>query len=81
MKDDRGLHLILKTLPRTVSELLISRRFFQTMGIDSSFLYIPTQEWHDSQSYKVANELVKSLPCVKDCDERGVALIENFNER
>ena len=47
MKDDRGLHLI-KTLPRTVSELLISRSFFQTMGIDSSFLYIPTQEWHDS---------------------------------
>ena len=47
MKGDRGLHLI-KTLPRTVSELLISRSFFQTMGIDSSFLYIPTQEWHDS---------------------------------
>jgi len=79
MKDDRGLHLI-KTLPRTVSELLISRSFFQTMGIDSSFLYIPTQEWHDSQSYKVARELVKNLPCVNDCAERGVALIQNFNE-
>jgi hypothetical protein len=78
MRDDRGLHVI-KALPLTVGELVISRSFFRTIAIDDSFLDVPVHEWPECQSYKNAYELVKNLPCVNDCAERGVALMQNFN--
>ena len=78
IKDDRGLHLV-KSLPNSISELTISRRFFKTTAIDDSFLVLPVEEWNKSQSYQIACEQIKNLPCVNDCAERGVALIQNFN--
>jgi hypothetical protein len=78
MKVERGLHLI-KSLPQTIGELLISRSFFQTTDIDVSFLDVTVNEWPECQSYKTACELVNNLPCVNDCAECGAALIQNFN--
>ena len=78
MKDDRGLHLV-QSLPRTITELSISRSFFRTTVIDNSFLEIPVDEWPESHSYKIAYEFVSKLACVNDSAERGVSLIQNFN--
>lgn len=36
--------------------------------------------WSDTPSYIAAAALVKNLVCVNDCAERGVALIQEFNE-
>jgi len=78
MKVDRGSHL-LKSLPLTFGELLISLSFFETTDIDDSFLDVAVNEWSECQSYKIACALVNNLPCVNDCEERGVALMQNFN--
>lgn len=78
MKFERGLHLI-KPLPLTIGELTISRSFFETTDIDDSFLNVPVSEWSECQSYKTACEYVHNLPCVNDCAERGVALMQHFN--
>jgi len=63
-----------------MSDLRASRTFFQTLGIDDSFLDVPVESWADSQSFKIAEVLVKHLACVNDCAERGVALMQTFNE-
>ena len=78
MKHDRGLHLV-KPLTLTIGELSISRSFFKTTDIDDSFLYVDANKWSECQSYKTACEFVNNLPCVNDCAERGVALIQNFS--
>ena len=76
---DRGQHL-LKTLPQTIVDLRESHSLFKTIGTDDSFLDAPVESWSDSQSFKIAEALVKNLACVNDCAERGVALMQTFNQ-
>jgi hypothetical protein len=78
MTIERGPHLLM-ALPSTVTDICISRAFFDTTGTDTSFLSVPVEEWCVTQSYKQALHAVNNLPCVNDCAERAVALIENFN--
>ena len=78
METVRGKRL-LTSLPRSVSELSISRSFFQTAGIDDSFLGVPVETWPNNASFKNAQSFVKNLASVNDCAERGVALIQAFN--
>jgi hypothetical protein len=81
MTRDRGLHKLKKemALPNSIAEVTVSQSFFQTTGIDDSFLGSPVEMWSESPSYNMASVLVKNLACVNDCAERGVALIQNFN--
>ena len=76
---DRGPHLI-KSLPHIITDLQISRMFFETVGVDDSFPDLPVECWPDLASYKKAEAAAKNLACVDDCDEHGVALIQTFNE-
>src|SRR5207244_9602851 len=76
---DRGQHL-LKTLPSSVEELRLSCSFFETTGIDCSFLDVAVEMWPDTPSFNSAAALVKNLSCCNDCAERGVALIQSFND-
>ena len=78
IKTDRGEHL-LTSLPRNVSELSISRSFFQTAGIDDNFLDAAVETWPGNASFMMAEDIVTKLVCVNDCAERGVALIQAFN--
>lgn len=71
---------LLTSLPRSVSELSISRSFFQTAGIDDSFLDVDVEMWSNNACFKIAQSFVKNLACVNDCAERGVALIQTFND-
>ena len=75
----RGTHL-LGELPKKVSDLSISRVFFETIGIDDTFMQSPPDTWMQRDSYKAACLIVRNLPCTNDCAERGVALIEKFNK-
>ena len=70
----------LTSLPRSVSELSISRSFFQTAGIDDSFLSVDVEAWPNNECFKNAQSLVKNLACVNDCAERGIAPIQTFSD-
>ena len=74
----RGPH-VLKNLPSNISEISVSSAFFKTTGIDSHFLSVPVDQWCHTPSYNQALEYIKHFPCTNDCAERGVALIDNFN--
>jgi hypothetical protein len=52
---------------------------FETAGIDASFLSVPSTNWCQTESYMQALKTVNNLPCTNECAERGVALVENFN--
>jgi len=75
---ERGPHLI-TDLPHSVADLHVSRTFFETTACEDSFLSAPVEEWPGMQSFEQALSTVTKLPCVNDCAERGVALIEKFN--
>ena len=78
MTTEWGTHL-LKILPNTVEELKISSSLFTTLGIND-ILQIPVENWEDNSRYKLAQNLISNIPCVNDCAEQGVALIEEFNQ-
>lgn len=78
MTTERGPHLVTK-LPSTVAELRPSRSFFQTSGTDDHFLSASVEDWPTMQSFQQTMSTVNNLPCINDCAERGVALIETFN--
>jgi len=78
MTSDRGPRL-LKSLPKVITELRVSRSFFQTTGIDDCFLDSPVEHWPSTKSYKDAVVMVNNLASTNDCAERGVALIQAFN--
>jgi hypothetical protein len=78
MTIERGQHLLTE-LPSGIADLHISRMFFNTVGLDDSFLSVPVEQWCQTESYKQALLTVNNLPCINDCAERGVALIENCN--
>jgi len=78
MATERGSHL-LKSLPKTISELRGSRAFFLTTGIDDSFLDIPVDNWQFTQSFKEAAAMINHIVCINDCAKRGVALMQTFN--
>ena len=78
MTIERGQHLLTE-LPSGIADLHISRMFFNTVGLDDSFLSVPDEQWCQTESYKQALLTVNNLPYINDCAERGVALIENCN--
>jgi hypothetical protein len=65
MTIDRGPHLI-KSLLHIITDLQISRMFFETAGVDGSFLDLSIECWPDSASYKKAEAAAKNLACVND---------------
>lgn len=79
MTSERGPHL-LKTLPGSLEELQLSSSFFVTVGICDSFIEVPVEQWANDPTYLEALKVVSNIPSVNDCAERGVALIQEFNE-
>ena len=79
IQDERGPHLIKDDLPRSVGDLQLTKSFFVTAELDSSFLTQPTDEWKENPAYQTAANFVSNLACVNDCAERGIALIQQFN--
>ena len=75
---ERGSHL-LKNLPEKIEDLQVSSTLFKTLRVNDDFLKLPVEEWGENPSFIEAKTLILNIPCVNDCAERGVALIEDFN--
>lgn len=71
-------HIHEKNLENFVSSN--SLRFFQILGISSSFLKKDIETWNEDSDYVAAKNIVHSLRVVNDIAERGVALMEEFNK-
>ena len=70
----------MKTLPQSFDKLRASKTFFETSNIDANFLDVPVENWSDTPSFQVAVVFVRNLVCINDSAERGVALVQHFNE-
>ncbi|CAF3748530.1 unnamed protein product, partial [Rotaria socialis] len=56
-----------------------SLRFFKSLQIDTDFLKQSPAQWKSCKSYLEGQEKVRALQVVNDCAERGVKLMEDFN--
>jgi hypothetical protein len=56
-----------------------SMEFFQLMGIDGTFLKADPSEWACDDRFLHGKRIVKAMKVVNDAAERGVALIQEFN--
>ncbi|ESN93227.1 hypothetical protein HELRODRAFT_181161 [Helobdella robusta] len=56
--------------PSTGQEILFFKSFFD----------VPVENWSDTPSFQVAAVFVRNLVCINDFAERGVALVQHFNE-
>ena len=54
-------------------------RFFTILGLCSFFFYLDPSEWINDESYKMCQDIIKTVKVVNDLAERGVALIQEFN--
>ena len=49
------------------------------LGLFSNFLNLDPSKWINDKSYKMCQDIVKTVKVVNDLAERGVALIQEFN--
>ena len=56
-----------------------SIRFLEILGISTRFLAVAPKEWETREDYKAGREVVKFVKVVTDYAERGIALIQEFN--
>ena len=70
----------LDVVPESVVDLVgpSSMRFFNILGLDTSFLKEDPATWELSPSYNEAYSVVRKLLFVNDCAERGVKLGSDF---
>lgn len=71
--------LITKDVSQFVSRK--SANLFTQLEVSSDFLHIPPHEWPGNKNFEDARTVVKNLKVVNDMAERGVALMEEFNQR
>lgn len=57
-----------------------TQKFFNILRIDKTFFNKDPTSWHSDQTYIEAIETVSSLRVTNDLAERGVALMQSFNE-
>jgi hypothetical protein len=54
--------------------------FFKILGLSSSFLNKPVEDWPLEESFWIAKNVVTHMKVVNDIAERGVKLIEDYNK-
>lgn len=55
-------------------------KLFQLLRFDDAFLDRDPQQWESEQSFNEAKDIVSALRVTNDLAERGVALMQSFNE-
>eukprot|EP00102_Acyrthosiphon_pisum_P019081 XP_016656291.1 PREDICTED: uncharacterized protein LOC107882456 [Acyrthosiphon pisum] len=73
-------HFVCKDLP---FELISNKsiQFFQRFRISSDFLHKDPNLWKITTEYKEAKDIIATLKLVNDSAERGVKLMEEFNDK
>lgn len=56
-----------------------SRHLFEVLNIPDEFLLVDPDDWESRDDYRAAVQLVRKVKVVNDTAERGVALMQNFN--
>lgn len=56
-----------------------SLQFFQILGLPTAFLEVDPEEWKDRDDFQRAKSVVLNLRVVNDIAERGVALMQTYN--
>lgn len=77
------------TLPsQTISGLQLrdmastnTRRFFQKLGLEDGFLSADPTTWLELEDYQTAAACVQGITVINDHAERGVALIQEYNQK
>jgi hypothetical protein len=54
-------------------------RFFTILDLCNDFLDLDPSKWINDESYKMCQDIIKTVKVVNDLAERGVALIQEFN--
>lgn len=57
-----------------------TKSFFTILQLPESYLSKPVETWSNDSEFQEAEQVVKSLTVVNDAAERGVKLIQDFNE-
>lgn len=58
-----------------------TRKFFDRFKLSVDFLKLDPSTWQENEKYKENLEIVRKLKSVNDVAERGVKLIEEYNEK
>lgn len=58
-----------------------SYKIFKRFGISSEYLKMNPTKWSDNLAYQSAKRTIDSLQIVNDTAERGVKLMEDFNDK
>ena len=58
-----------------------SCKLFKRFGISSDYLKMDPSEWNNNPAYKSVKITIDSLQIVNDTAERGVKLMEDFNDK
>ena len=66
---------------KTVADFVTprSRYFFEACNLSTDFLSFDPNDWDNRADYKKSTEFVHKLNVVNDCAERGVALMQTYN--
>lgn len=67
---------------KTVADFVTrsSRRLFEVLNIQSEFLLVEPDVWESRADYQAATDVVRAMKVVNDSAERGVALMQQFNQ-
>ncbi|XP_050065848.1 uncharacterized protein LOC126554890 [Aphis gossypii] len=58
-----------------------SIKLFDRFNIPKDFLEVHPKNWNDLEGYQKGKEIIESLRVVNDTAERGVKLMEEFNDK
>lgn len=58
-----------------------SKQLFQRFNIPTDFLYEDPSFWEENKNFQKGRKIFLSLKVVNDVAERGVKLIEEFNDK
>jgi len=58
-----------------------SMMMFKRFGLSTNFLKIDSSEWNTQNDNIQGQQIIRSLKVVNDTAERGVKLMEEFNEK
>lgn len=66
------------SLPELTS--IKTNKFFEILGIDTSFLEINPKYWQNNEQFRSAQKIVQNLICVNDAAERAISLYQRYKD-
>ncbi|CAI6372529.1 unnamed protein product [Macrosiphum euphorbiae] len=80
LKSEEVSNFVNNELPTSLL-LAKSMMMFKRFGLSTNFLKIDPSEWNTQNDYIQGQQIIRSLKVVNDTAERGVKLMEEFNEK